>query len=233
MGEALVSVILPVYNGERYLSFALQSVLEQDYRPFEVIVVDDGSVDDSANIAKSHSEVRYVYQPNQGVGAARNLGISLSRGDFIAFLDQDDMWTSNKLSVQMDYLVNHPHIAHVLAKQRIFLEPGTTMPSWLKKDILNNEEMGALPGTLVARKSIFAQIGNFDPGYTTSSDTDWFFRAKDAGVPMVTLPEVLLHRRVHRNNHSYHTKSSHVELLNIARTSIKRQRQEKHGENRL
>ncbi len=106
----LVSVIIPVYNGERYLAEAIGSVLAQTYTPFELIIIDDGSSDNSSGIARSFKEVRYYHQSNQGVAAARNAGISFAHGGFIAFLDQDDIWMHDKLSVQMDYLLQHPEV---------------------------------------------------------------------------------------------------------------------------
>ena len=92
----LVSVIIPVHNGGRHLRAALESVFAQTYRPFEVIVVDDGSVDDGGVIAQSFPDVRYIHQGNQGVAAARNNGIEAAHGEFFAFLDQDDLWTAEK-----------------------------------------------------------------------------------------------------------------------------------------
>lgn len=224
MGRPLVSVIVPVYNGERYLACALQSIFDQDYHPFEVIVIDDGSTDNSAEIAQSYKEIHYIYQPNQGVTVTRNVGISTARGEFIAFLDQDDMWTPNKLSVQVDYLLKHTEVGYVLARQNIFLEPGTRAPSWLKKELLLNDQVGYLPGTLVARRSVFKQIGLFDPAYRIGSDTDWLARAKDAGVSMVILPEVLLHRRIHRHNQSAQTQIMNLELIRLLKASIDRRR---------
>src|SRR3982751_2380169 len=103
----LVSVIIPVHNGAKYLRAALESVLAQTYSPFEVIVVDDGSVDDSGVIAQSFNDVRYIHQANQGVAAARNHGIEAARGDFFAFLDQDDLWTPEKLTFEVDHLLSH------------------------------------------------------------------------------------------------------------------------------
>src|SRR6187549_3720033 len=108
----LVSIIVPVYNGERYLRAALESIFAQTYRPLEVIVVDDGSVDDSGVIAQSFPEVRYIRQENQGVAAARNHGIETARGEFYAFLDQDDLWTPEKLTVQISYLLNDPDLGY-------------------------------------------------------------------------------------------------------------------------
>src|ERR1700730_8226464 len=88
----LFSVIVPVYNGERFLTAALQSILNQDHKPLELIVIDDGSIDQTAKIANSFSPVRYFYQNNQGVANARNAGLAAARGEFIAFLDADDLW---------------------------------------------------------------------------------------------------------------------------------------------
>jgi len=83
----LVSVIIPVYNGEQYLAEAIESALCQSYRPIELIVIDDGSTDRSAIIAKSYEQVIYIYQTNQGVSVARNTGLGVAQGEFIAFLD--------------------------------------------------------------------------------------------------------------------------------------------------
>src|SRR6476619_4299573 len=116
----LVSVIIPVYNGARYLRAALESVFAQSYCNFEVIVVDDGSVDDSGVIAQSFPEVRYINQTNQGVAAARNHGIEVARGEYFAFLDQDDLWTPEKLKLQIEYLLNHQDLGYTLTQQQYF-----------------------------------------------------------------------------------------------------------------
>src|SRR5438552_10684660 len=102
-GDRLVSVIMPVYNGERYLAAAIRSVLAQTYTAAEVIVVDDGSTDDSAEIVhKFGTAVRYESQLHRGSpDASRNRGVELARGEYLAFLDQDDLWTNNKLELQV------------------------------------------------------------------------------------------------------------------------------------
>jgi glycosyltransferase involved in cell wall biosynthesis len=219
----LVSVIIPVYNGERYVGAALDSVLAQEYAPFEIIVVDDGSTDGSAAAVKSCKEARYLYQRNQGVAVARNSGISAGRGEYVAFLDQDDLWVPEKLRIQMGYLVENPHVGYVLARQRIFLQQGVARPSWLREEHLLDSQAGYLPGTLVARKALFGTIGYFDQKYETASDTEWFFRSKDLGVPMTMLPDVLLHHRIHSTNQSSQVDDQHRELLRIARVSMLRQ----------
>lgn len=224
MSPPLVSVIVPAYNGERYIASALQSVFEQDYHSLEVIVVDDGSSDGSAAIVRSFPEVTYIHQCNQGVAGARNTGIAAAGGEFIALLDQDDLWLPSKLTRQIGYLLGHPELGYVICKLEFFLEPGVGRPSWLKEKLLSDDHTGYFPSALVARKTTFEQIGCFDPKYKAASDSDWFFRANDQGIRMEILPEVLLRRRVHDANHSYQTRLTTLELLRIAKKAVDNRR---------
>ena len=108
------SVIIPVYNGERFIGETIQSVLAQTYQAAEIIIVDDGSSDDTAAVVERYSSqitISYVRQQNQGPSAARNRAVSLAQGDWIAFLDADDLWYSNKLQTHRDYIMNYPDIA--------------------------------------------------------------------------------------------------------------------------
>jgi glycosyltransferase involved in cell wall biosynthesis len=220
----LVSVIIPVYNGARFLRAALESVFAQTYRPLEVVVVDDGSIDDSADIAQSFPDVRYMHQTNQGVAAARNHAIEAARGEFFAFLDQDDLWTPEKLKLQVDYLRNHPEVGYTLTQQQFFLEPGTSLPAWFRKDLLASVHTGWVLGTLLVRRNVFEQVGNFAAGYSAANDSDWFFRAKAAEIPMAVVPELLLLKRIHESNDSGRAKEILSELLKVVKVSLDRQR---------
>jgi glycosyltransferase involved in cell wall biosynthesis len=222
--QPLVSVIIPVYNGGRYLRAALESVFAQTYRPFEVIVVDDGSVDDSGVIAQSFPEVRYMHQANQGVAAARNNGIDAARGEFLAFLDQDDLWIPEKLKLQISYLLSHPDLGYTLTHQQFFLDPGATLPAWFRKELLSLVHTGWVLGTLVVRRTAFEQVGNFATGYAAANDSDWFFRAKAAEIPMAVVPELLLLKRIHGANESGRAKEVLSELLRVVKSSLDRQR---------
>lgn len=233
MEQPLVSAIIPVYNCERYLVDAIESVLAQTYRPIEIIVVDDGSLDDTADIAQSCKEVRYIYQTNQGQGPAMNAGIKAARGEFIAFLDADDLWTPNKLGVQMDYLTEHPHVGYVIARMQNFLEPGIELPRRMTKDLLLTETVGLSVGTLVARKTVFEHVGNFDASYCHAKDVDWFVRAREAGIRMAILPEILLHRRLHSRNRSYRTQARISALLRVVKSSIDRKGRQESGRESL
>ena len=110
----LVSVIVAVHNGERFLRPALESLFAQDHEPFEVVFVDDGSQDGSADIAREFPDLRYMYQENQGLAAARNAGLRLARGELVAYLDDDDLLPPHKLSRQVRYLVENPDVGCVL-----------------------------------------------------------------------------------------------------------------------
>ena len=220
----LVSVIMPVHNGARYLRAALESVFAQTYRPFEVIVVDDGSTDDSGVIAQSSPDVRYIHQGNQGVAAARNNAIDVAQGEFFAFLDQDDLWTPDKLKLQIGYFLSNPEVGYTLTQQQFFLDPGATIPAWFRKELLSEVHTGWVLGTLVVRRTAFEQVGSFATGYSAASDGDWFFRAKGAGIPMAVIPELLLLKRIHGANESARAKEILSELRKVVKSSLDRQR---------
>ena len=231
MSAPLVSVVIPVHDMGRYLGDALRSAFAQDYRPIEVIVVDDGSNDDTADVARSFAEVDYLHQAQQGVAAARNAGIARSRGEFIALLDADDMWEPNKLTLQVGWLLEHPETGYVAAHFRNFLEEGVARPGWIKEEQLVEEQKGGVPN-LVARRSVFEKIGVFDPAHKSGSDLDWSVRAMDAGIGMAVLPHVLLRRRIHASNHSHHWRGGKEMLLRALKASIDRRRVRDGGEER-
>ena len=220
----LVSVIIPVHNGARYLRAALESVFAQTYRPFEVIVVDDGSTDDSDVIAQSFPDVLYIHQANQGVATARNNGLEAARGEFFAFLDQDDLWTPEKLKLQIAHLLSHDDLGYTLTQQQYFLEPGATLPAWFRKELLATVHTGWILGTLVVRRTAFEKVGNFATGYSAANDSDWFFRAKAAAIPMAVVSELLLLKRIHETNDSARAKEILSELLKVVKSSLDRQR---------
>ena len=218
----LISIVIPVYNGERYLLETLESVFLQTYAPFEVIVVDDGSTDASASIAQSFSRVRYVHQQNSGNAAARNTGIDAAKGSLIAFIDQDDLWLPDKLRRHMMYMAAKPQVCYTLARFEYFLEPGIQKPAWCRDELLAGSHIDYSPGSLMARKSVFEIIGRFNTDFTSGNDSDWFFRANDKKIPMAVLPNVLLRRRIHKLNQSAEVSRSHKELLTLVRQSINR-----------
>lgn len=220
----MVSVIIVVKNGERYLARAIESVLDQTYNHYEIIVVDGQSSDNTEKIAKSFPQVRYIYQSSKGIANAYNMGIDAAKGEFIAFLSHDDTWTSNKLSTQVNYLIEHPDIQYAVAKVKFILEEGHSIPPGFRPELLKGEHVGQIMETLVARKTLFDAIGKLNPEFSVAEDVDWFARAKDDCVPMVVIPEVLLYKHVHDTNLSLTSSVNNQNLLKILRSSIKRKR---------
>ena len=218
----LVSVIIPVYNGERYLSSAIESVLQQKYRPLEILVVDDGSVDESAHVAQSYTEVRYIYQENRGPAGARNTGIMAANGEFIAYLDHDDAWLPNLLEVHIGYLLSHPEVGFTICTGRCFLDDGIERPGWVEPEELQEDR--ALLGAQVVRRSAFDRVGLLDSTYRLAEDTEWVFRAEDAGVPRAVLPDLVFRRRIHSGNVSHDWQAAYKQLLRCTRAAMQRRR---------
>ncbi len=225
--KPLVSVIIPSYNGEKFIAQALESVFEQDYQPFEVIIVDDGSTDRTAQIIDKYENIQYIYQSNQGVSSARNKGVAASSGEIIAFLDSDDYWPTNRLTVTVRYFQQHPEVGYVLGKQMMFVEPGCAVPAWIKAEWLTAPQDASNTGVLVARRVTYERVGLFNKDYKGGEDTEWLVRASEAGVPMARLPELVLHRRIHGENLSLQKiQKSQNNLMRIFRESIHRKKGE-------
>jgi len=222
MNKVSFSVIVPVYNGQKYLRETLESLVNQDYNSFEIIAVDDGSNDSSAEIIQSFDSIKYVHQENQGNAVARNRGIELSTGDIIALIDQDDVWVQEKLSTFGEYFTSHPEIDFATANARMFLSDGVEVPVWCRNDVLNQELVDYTPGSIVFRRRLFDRIGPFDQSLVSGHDTDWVLRVKDSNTPMAVLPDVLLLKRVHEANQSSEVTRMHSELLEVFRRSINR-----------
>ena len=216
----LVSVVVPVYNGERFLGEALDSVLSQAYEPLEVIVVDDGSTDDSGAVAQSRP-VRYLRRAHEGVSAARNAGIAAAQGELIAFIDADDLWAPDALATQVRHLLAHPSTGIVLGQMRIVVEPGTPRPPWYRPEW----ESATVPSSQpVARRSVFEEIGGFDPSYRMAEDIDWLARAQEAGVERAVLPDVVLIYRLHGANSTYEQDVAQSHTFRLLREMLARRR---------
>ena len=225
----LVSVIVVVSNGERYIRSALHSIFNQDYYPFEIIVVDGQSVDHTAAIVQSFKSVKYLCQAKQGLANGRNIGIEAAGGELIAFLDPDDLWTPHKLGVQVDYLLQNPEIQYVNAWVKLFVEPGYTLRSGYTKKFLEQAHIGRTPGTLTARRSMFDLVGLFSTDFSIACDAEWLMRANTCKIPMFIIPEVLLSKRIHNYNLSSNVSENKRELMTLIRQSLIRQRRKVSG----
>ena len=225
-GPPSISTIIPVFNGARFLGEAIASALAQTLLPTEIIVVDDGSTDETPMVTRQFGRrVNYQRQPHAGVAAARNHGLAAARGEWIAFLDADDFWLPEKLSVQAERLLAQPELQYVTAHAEFFLEPGCPWPRNYQPEWRNEKQFGLL-GSLLGRKKIFETVGQFDPQLICAEDMDWFARAKDLRVPTAMLAETLLRKRVHSANLTVTMPVAATEaaVLRVLRNTLHRQR---------
>ena len=225
MNNPLVSVIIPVYNSELYLEESIRSALAQTYQPFEILIINDGSTDSSESVAmKFAKQTIYLYQSNQGAAAARNRGIKKSSGEFLAFLDADDLWDPKKLSTQVGYMMDHPELQYTTSRVKFFLEPGHDIPSGFRRELLTGDHVGIIMGTLIAKKDLFEKTGYFDPKLKISEDVDWYGRVNDMNIPTAVIPEVLSLIRIHDSNISISVTKDNTYLLQAVRRSIQRKK---------
>ncbi len=217
-----VSVIIPVRNGGRFLGDALRSVRGQTGWPLEVLVVDGHSDDDTEQVARAFPGVTFVPQHGHGLPAAYNQGIETARSNWLAFLEADDIWTADKLDVQMRAMLDRPERLFTMAHARFFVETGCVPPAGFRARWLEADQAGALLSTFVARREAFARVGLFDTSLKIAADVDWLARAKDLCVPGATLPETLLNKRVHDGNLTNLVDENNAELLRVIRGSLSR-----------
>lgn len=219
--DPLVSVIIPVFNGERFLREAVESVLAQQYSPVEIIIVDDGSTDGTATVARSLPEtVLYFHQRNQGPAAARNHGIDHAQGGLIAFADADDLWPPDKLELQLPYLIRDSKIDIVLGRiQQVLL-------SETQSKKIGDPAFSVNLGSAVIRRSVFERVGLFDETMRYSEDVDWFMRAREGGAAIVTIDAVTLFYRQHEQNMTRGKSTSELNVLQALKKSLDRRREQ-------
>ena len=229
-----ISCVIPCYNGERFLGAALDSAFAQTLAPVEVIVVDDGSTDATADVAAKYGgRVTYLRQDNAGPAAARNRGLALAQCDYIAFLDADDLWHQDKLARQAARFAARPGLDVSVTHLRAFWEPEVQHEQEALAGHARTRE--ALPGyvlqTLLARRTVFADVGPLNPALRFGEDTDWFIRARDSGAQIELMADVLVFRRFHQHNLT-RTRGNAVlrsGILDMIQSSLERRRQATSG----
>lgn len=200
-----VSVIIPAYNAARYLAETLASALGQTLTDIEVIVVDDGSKDNTAEVAQSFPAVRYVHQQNAGVSAARNTGATHAQGEFLAFLDSDDLWHPDKLRQQVEALRQHP--ASVFSRTEAASDPDrqtaiqhgqreTSAPHQLIPDFHASFLLPYLTtSTVMVRRTAFEEAGGFDTRLRIAEDVDFYLRVLVRHPLVVKMTQALVYKR--------------------------------------
>jgi glycosyltransferase involved in cell wall biosynthesis len=237
MANPLISCIIPVFNGERYLGEALDSILAQTYQAIDLIVIDDGSTDGTGElVARYGDRIRYFRQNNEGAPKARNAGLSAARGAFVAFLDSDDLWHPEKLERQMARFKARPELDLCVTHLQRFWIPQLETE---RKRFQDHRFAEVLPGyvtqTLLARRNVFDSVGNFETSRRVGDPMDWFLRASEQGAVMELLPDLLVYQRMHDSNLSVElgtrrmTASMQNAILDVVKASLDRRRLHNEG----
>lgn len=227
MSRPWVSVIIPVYNGERYLAEAIESILAQRYEPLEIIVVDDGSTDRSAEVVQQGGQaVRYIGQTQQGAAAARNHGVAHAQGEMLAFLDADDLWTPGRLQQQLEALEHDAALDIVFGHIQQFISP--ELPISVTQRLRCSPEL--MPGysvsAMLIREHAFTQVGPFDTTWQVADFIDWFSRARERGIRSLMLPEIVARRRLHDSNMGIRLRAHRVDYVRVAKAALDRRRRQ-------
>jgi glycosyltransferase involved in cell wall biosynthesis len=202
-------VVIPAHQAERFVAESIESVLAQDLRPAEVIVVDDGSTDRTVPIVEGFGDaVRLLRHPeNRGEAAARNTGLAAASGEVIVMHDADDRMLPQRIRVQLQHLVaGAPAVGCVIARTRSFDDRGQALPAWAT-DPGDPDRYGS--ALVVAWRATYDRVGGYDETFVTGTDSDWLIRVKAAGLRVDLVDEVLTERRIHDSNLTVQHPGSH------------------------
>ncbi len=199
----LVTIVLPAYNASEYLAETVNSVIRQTYQDFELLIVDDGSTDDTRDIVddfcKRDSRIRAIAQKNQGVSIARNTGINMAQGEFIAFIDADDLWLPNKLAMHVQHLSANPNLGLSFARVEFMSFDGKSTGKYSNPRLVNitakdlyEENAAVTPSNAVIRLEALQQVGGFDGELSGAADAELFLRVKCHGWQVEGINEVLV-----------------------------------------
>jgi glycosyltransferase involved in cell wall biosynthesis len=219
----LVSVVVPCYNTERYIGEAIDSIIAQDCNSMQIVVIDDGSTDRSMEVVRRFGDrVECRSQPNAGISAARNAGIAMARGRYLAFLDADDIWTSTSLACRLVRLrqgadcvfggVEHFVSTDLSPEER---DRFASIPAIMT---------GRLAGTMLIDRRAFLRVGLFDTSLKIGEMLDWVARAEHARIASALIDDVVLRRRIHRNNTVLRMRDQQGAYLRALKASIARRR---------
>lgn len=220
------SVLIPCYNAARYLAEALESVFAQGVPLREVIVVDDGSTDETERVVAAFGDrVRYHRQAHAGIGTARNRALELSSGDPVAFLDADDVWPPGSLEARLAVLRADDSVDYVYGEVEQFISPDLP-EEWGRRHAaaVLTASPARLAGAMLARRRAFTRIGRFSETLRIGETLDWIARADDLGIRSRCLPQLVLRRRLHTTNTGLNQPGSRSDYLAVARAALARRR---------
>ncbi len=221
----LVSCITIVHNGEKYIREALTSIFSQTYPNIEVIVIDDGSTDNTKQEIESVGQpIRYYYHEKSGIAHSMNRGVNESNVQFLSFLDSDDLWDQTKTEKQVAYLMENPEIEACFGYAEEFKSPDLVQTQHAGLSKKHDSIPGYSSGTMLIRKSGFERIGTFDTQWKKGIFSDWFLRAKEKNLSMYLFEEVFLYRRIHDKNYGITHRDSYNDYVKMLKASLDRRR---------
>ena len=221
----LCSIVMTVFNGETHVREAIESALAQMYEPLEVVVVDDGSRDGSAAIAESYvPRIRFERRENGGIGVARNHAVGLTRGDFLTFLDADDRFVPNACERWLAAFETQPELDAVFCHVREFLSPELDEAQRQRLRPPIERIAGRLPTAMMVRRDAFFRVGPFSTELRRAVGVDWAARAMECGLRTDTLPDVLLERRLHAENHGLRHADAKGDYARALKAALDRRR---------
>jgi len=233
MKKTTISVIIPVYNAEQYLAEAIESVLMQSVKPLEIIVVNDGSTDESEKVINTFkNDICYVSQENKGASEARNLGISKAKGSLLAFLDADDIWTVHKLELQLKALNSDPELDMVFGNVEQFVSPGLDVKERTRLRLELKTMPGYHCGSMLIKRESFQRVGPFNENLRLAEFIDWFSRAEEMKLNYKLLPQVVLKRRIHKTNQGLYNRHHMKDYTNVLKAALDRRRANKTNTNK-
>jgi len=203
-----ISILMPVYNGARYLREAVESLRAQTFGDFEIIAVDDGSTDNSGAIlqklAQTDPRIRIISRPNTGIVGALNDGLAVARGEFVARMDGDDIAHPERLAVQLSHLRAHPELVAIGCGVRMVDPAGRALKNFtvctdaptLRRELIEAKTIGIIHPTLFVRRSVLERVGGYRSQYNFVEDIDLFLRLLDEG-DLGNAPDILLDYRQH------------------------------------
>ncbi len=225
MTEPLVTAAIPVRDGEAYLAEAIESVLGQSRPCDQLIVVDNGSSDRSAEIAASFgSPVEVVTEPRPGIGAARNAALRATRGDYLAFLDADDLWEAEKTALQLAAFEAEPGLQLVFGHVRQFVSPDLAGEDSEGLRVPAEPQPGQHIGAMLIRRAAIEAIGPWPEDVRVSDGLTFLLRARELGLEQAMLAETVMLRRVHGGNHSLSNRDQRREFALHLKRSLDRRR---------
>lgn len=225
MAEPLVTAAIPVRDGEAYLAEAIESVLAQTRPCDQIVVVDNGSSDRSAEIARGFGPpVEVVAEPRAGIGIARNAAVRAARGDFIAFLDADDLWAPEKTRVQLEAFAARPELSLVFGHAQQFAGAALSEVDRASLRLPAAPQPGAHTGAMMARREAIEAIGPWSEDMKIADGLGFLLRARELGLEQEMLPDVVMLRRVHGANHSIVNREERVEFARMLKRSLDRRR---------